>query len=128
MHPHFIGQCDLTPLKGGDGGDLWRLKDAFAFWSPRCGIITVRAGFVTDLASIPRCFWSIIAPFAIAQEAVVHDWLYRTQHTSRDEADLILWEAMTIMRRKWLLKHIVYFFVRAFGEAAWLDDSRHLSK
>ena len=40
------------------------------------GKITAKAGFKTDLASVPRVAWNIIAPFDIARSAVIHDALY----------------------------------------------------
>ena len=38
--------------------------------------ITVPAKYITDLASVPRLAWAIIAPFDVARAAVVHDILY----------------------------------------------------
>ena len=38
--------------------------------------ITVPKGFKTDLASVPRGIWWLIAPFDIARAGVVHDYLY----------------------------------------------------
>ena len=40
--------------------------------------ITVPKGFVTDLASVPRAMWALIAPFDVARAAIVHDLLYKT--------------------------------------------------
>ena len=40
--------------------------------------ITVPTGFVTDLASVPRAMWWLIAPFDIARAAIIHDLLYKT--------------------------------------------------
>ena len=40
------------------------------------GEITVPSGYITDLASVPRLAWAIIAPFDVARAAVVHDILY----------------------------------------------------
>ena len=39
--------------------------------------ITVRKGFITDLASVPRPMWAIIAPFDLARAAIIHDLLYK---------------------------------------------------
>jgi hypothetical protein len=44
---------------------------------PSNEIIKVPVGFVTDFASIPRAFWSILPPIDnYAKAAVIHDWLY----------------------------------------------------
>ena len=40
--------------------------------------ITVPTGFVTDLASVPRAMWWLIAPFDVARAAIIHDLLYKT--------------------------------------------------
>ncbi len=40
------------------------------------GEITVPANYITDLASVPRIAWAVIAPFDVARAAVVHDILY----------------------------------------------------
>lgn len=57
--------------------------------------VTVPKGFVTDLASIPSIFWSVYPPTGrYAYAAIVHDYLYWDQSTSRDVADEILAEAM----------------------------------
>ena len=49
--------------------------------------VNVPTGFVTDLASIPRPFWSVFPKTGrYAYAAIVHDYLYWTQTVSRDEA------------------------------------------
>jgi hypothetical protein len=42
------------------------------------GKITVKKGFITDMASVPRACWWLIAPFDVARAAVIHDLLYKT--------------------------------------------------
>ena len=42
------------------------------------GRITCKKGMKTDLASVPRIVWNIIAPWDVAREAVIHDHLYAT--------------------------------------------------
>ena len=39
--------------------------------------ITVKKGFKTDLASIPRICWNVIARWDVARAAVIHDLLYK---------------------------------------------------
>jgi len=39
-------------------------------------IIRVPPGFQTDLASVPRPLWWLIAPTDVARAAVIHDFLY----------------------------------------------------
>ena len=38
--------------------------------------IKVETGFETDLASVPRLCWNIIAPWDVARAAIIHDILY----------------------------------------------------
>ena len=42
----------------------------------KAGVITIPAGYITDLASVPRVCWGFMAPFDVARAAVVHDMLY----------------------------------------------------
>jgi len=53
--------------------------------------ITVPVGFVTDLASVPRAMWWLIAPFDVARSAIIHDLLYKTirqyRHNMKDKQD-----------------------------------------
>ena len=39
--------------------------------------ISAPKGFVTDLASVPRIVWNIVAPWDIARAAIIHDLLYK---------------------------------------------------
>ena len=39
--------------------------------------ITCKKGFETDLASVPRAIWWLIAPWDIARAAIIHDLLYK---------------------------------------------------
>ncbi len=42
----------------------------------KSGKITCRKGMKTDLASVPRIVWNLIAPWDVARAAVIHDHLY----------------------------------------------------
>lgn len=95
--------------------------------------ITVPAGFVTDFASVPRIFWSIIAPGGLhAAAAVVHDYLYRSEEGrarySRREADAIFLEAMLASGTPLLRARIMWLAVRGPGGAAahrWTAGARY---
>src|SRR5207247_1284886 len=61
-------------------------------WKPDGAVqlkpVEVPEGFVTDLASIPRVFyWALRPDGAYAHAAVVHDYLYWQQKTTRELAD-----------------------------------------
>ena len=49
--------------------------------------VTVKKGFVTDLASVPRMCWAVIAPWDVARAAIIHDLLYKriSQYRAKNE-------------------------------------------
>tara|TARA_R110001592_G_scaffold26326_6_gene98687 strand:+ start:1541 stop:2035 length:495 start_codon:yes stop_codon:yes gene_type:complete len=60
-----------------------------------CDRVTVPNGFVTDLASVPRAMWWLIAPFDVARAAIIHDLLYKTirqyrwKHGTEQDSSLV---------------------------------------
>lgn len=88
--------------------------------------IAVPTGFVTDLASIPRPFWSLIprdGPYADA--AIVHDYLYWRQNVTKDVADMVLQEGMRDLEVFPATVSIIYGGVRTpFGDMAWASNQR----
>ena len=56
--------------------------------------ITCKKGFITDLASVPRGIWWLIAPWDIARAAIIHDLLYkrireyRAKNENLDDPDI----------------------------------------
>ena len=99
-------------------------------WVPNKGqeqfpTVTVPTGFVTDFASIPQIFWSILKPDGLyAYAAVVHDYLYWTQSTSRDAADTILKLAMEDFNVAGATVTAIYEAVNWFGGRAWDENKR----
>src|SRR5207244_11357945 len=65
-------------------------------WSPgqdqqQYAAVQAPAGFVSDLASIPRAFWSLLRPDGdYAYAAILHDYLYWEQSRSRQDSDMVL--------------------------------------
>ena len=55
--------------------------------------ITCKKGVTTDLASVPRGIWWLIAPWDIARAAIIHDLLYKRIRQYRagggDDKDVI---------------------------------------
>ena len=51
------------------------------------GRITCKKDFVTDLASVPRICWMLIAPWDIARAAIIHDLLYKRIREYRAKLD-----------------------------------------
>jgi hypothetical protein len=60
-------------------GNRWQLEAAYSY-ADGANVITVPEGFQFDLASIPRMFWGLIAPFELSIAApLLHDFLYHHQ-------------------------------------------------
>lgn len=89
--------------------------------------ITVPEGFWTDLASVPRIFWSIFPPYdpRYAAAAVLHDFLRRWgrdndgvwERFDEGTADAIFYEALKILGLPKWKAIIMYLAVRIAG--AW---------
>ncbi len=124
-----------------EGRSLWGLQRRLSY-SPGEGehTITVPAGFVTDLASVPRWAWIIIPPDGPwVKAAIVHDYLYSTGGTgkwkrhpasitraepySRLEADRIMREAMENRGVGWFARNLIYVAVRLGGGRGWQVDA-----
>jgi hypothetical protein len=77
-------------------------------------------GYESDLASVPRFFWAIIAPFELGiEECILHDDLYKKNFRSRAFCDRT-W--LAAMRRKGVAKwkrESAYRVVRACGWYRW---------
>ena len=82
--------------------------------------VQVPVGFITDFASIPWIF-STFLPYwgKYGKAAVIHDYLYFRQDTTRKEADDIFYEAMLVGGTKPWKARIMYLAVRLFAWVAW---------
>ena len=86
--------------------------------------VVVPEGFVTDFASIPRVFYSLLKPDdEYAAAAVIHDYMYWDQSTSRAEADLIFKYAMKDLDVGGVTTAAIYNAVRVFGGIAWKQNA-----
>ena len=82
--------------------------------------VAVPRGFVTDLKSLPKAFWSLVPPDgAYAYAAVIHDYLYWTQSTDRETADKILRECLLELGLVKSTVALIYHSTRSFGQALW---------
>jgi uncharacterized protein DUF1353 len=98
-------------------------------WEPNAGqqgkAVQVDIGFVTDFASIPRVFWSILPPDGLyTYPAIIHDYLYWEQPVSRDNADLVLKYAMEDFKIDKATIEAVYRGVRFGGGSAWDENAK----
>ncbi|MGH8083501.1 MAG: DUF1353 domain-containing protein [Lysobacter sp.] len=98
-------------------------------WSPNPGQETlppvrVPVGFVTDFASIPRPFWSLIprdGQYTFA--AIIHDFLYWDQSMPREQADLVFKYAMQDFKVPAATISIIHKAVRVGGGGAWKGNA-----
>lgn len=104
---------------------LWTLIAPLSYRTKTGHLITVPAGFVTDLASIPQFAWSLgFAPDGPwAKAAVIHDYLYSTKGQggvyTRAQADSILDEAMADLGVPGWRRAIIWAAVRVGGASGW---------
>jgi hypothetical protein len=111
---------------------LGRFRDETYFvlepitWKPnadqaaRFSAVEVPRGFVTDLASIPRIFFSVLRPDGqYAYSAIVHDYLYWTQTRTREESDEIFKLGMQDFDIAKKTVFAVHRAVQTFGASAW---------
>lgn len=98
-------------------------------WTPGPGqdgpTVVVPAGFVTDLASIPRVFWSLLpTDGTYTFPAIVHDFLYWTQPTERDVADKVFRYGMDDMKVSSVAASAIYAAVRVGGAGTWSNNKK----
>ena len=87
---------------------------------PSEDVVCVPAGFVTNLASIPRALWSILPPHGKwAKAAIVHDYLYTTADRPRSDCDRIFKEGMGVLGVPSTTQNLIYWAVRCFGRSAY---------
>jgi hypothetical protein len=124
---------DLGQTLMRDGRVVWRLLDPL-YWMADSGdtspMITVPAGFETDLASIPRLARGLIPSSGPWQRAaVIHDWLYATQGSwglapphfklTRAQADNVFRDAMAAAGVNWITRQAMWTAVRIGGWKGW---------
>ncbi len=102
----------------------WQLLAAFSYHvgaCPSAQVITVPAGTVTDLASVPRVLWAVFPPHGrYAKAAIVHDYLYEQAIGSKAFADRVFLEAMEILQVPKWRRVLLYWAVRCFGRGNYV--------
>ena len=128
-----------------DGRSLWALQRPLTYYpGNRTYSITVPAGCVTDLTTVPRWGWALVPPDGPwVKAAIIHDYLYATVGTgkwkghpasitrptpySRLESDRILREAMKNLGIGWFIRNIIYLAVRLGGGSSWEHSKADMS-
>ena len=104
------------------GNGQWKLIRPFEYHPDIGKKIVVPIDFVSDGASIPKLAYSIIGgPWTgrYAEAAIIHDWLYFSQTTTRKQADIIFIKAMRVLGVSWWRRIAMYRAVRTFGWIPW---------
>jgi hypothetical protein len=109
----------------------WRLEAAYDYLDDP-NRITVPSQFTFNLASVPRAFWWLIAPFELSIAApLIHDFLYRhrgdppagaiapPRRYSRKQTDLLFRKVMSQEGVPAWRRVAAYHAVRWFGAGAW---------
>lgn len=114
-----------TPLRleADKRPDHWVLL-ADLIWHSDTERIVVPAGFVTDLASIPRPLRGILNQNGNSRRpAVLHDYLYQTQSLPRAAADEIFRRALAAEDIGAVGRFVYWSGVRIGGWLAWRNKA-----
>ena len=102
---------------------IWRVEREFTYHigsENGSESVTVKEGFETDFASVPRIFWRILPPDGqYTQAAVLHDFLYNQQLFPRKKCDGVFLEAMEVLEVPKWKRLMIYRAVRIFGWMYW---------
>jgi len=117
----------------------WVLAEDCVYTTNDLFTLTAKSGFQTDLASIPRILWVLIASFELSLAApIFHDLIYRSMGEvalpdgvvlpagktfTRSEADDIFLELMTRAKIPFWKRNVAYLAVDFFGVSSWRKPS-----
>jgi hypothetical protein len=103
-------------------------------WKPgadspaRLEAVEAPTGFVTDFASIPWQFWSLLRPDGeYTYPAIIHDYLYWSQTRPKNVADEIFRASMQDFNLSAATIATLYNAVRLGGQSAW-DGNAELKR
>lgn len=122
----FLTELDAKVVRGRtrDGRTLWRLDSELVYESDIAQqTFVVPAGFVTDLASVPRMPVLFLLFGAASEEAAaLHDWLYTAKQVNRAKADAVFREACGVTNVPGWRRLGQWVGVRIGGWRAWGSD------
>lgn len=108
--------------------NLWMLMDHFSYTGDDNITYSAPKGMLTDLTSIPRQLWDLLPPFGrYSGAAVIHDYLYQSQITTKEIADRVLEEAMDMVNVPHFIKQLIYEGVKIGGQIAWDQHSKEIA-
>jgi len=131
------GDLPRVVLTRDEAKRVWVLFEKCSYQTAGHTIIA-RAGYETDLASIPRVFWSILAPEELSLAApLFHDLIYRCGGSlpedglnpfdgklfERKEVDDLFLELMRKAKIPRWKRTAAYWAVRGFAGFAWKEQN-----
>jgi len=117
----FVGKTVIERLDK----KYYILKSTLSFKSKTGIIITIKPGFITDGASIPKMFWGIIGCPLNAQyigSAIIHDGLYKSHALTKKESDLMFKEMLEHNQVHKIKINAMYYALKFFGYHAYRDE------
>jgi hypothetical protein len=115
----------MQPALRHIGGKWWQLVEPLRFNLMTGEVVTVPAGMVTDLSSVPRFLWGAFPPYNDALGAyILHDWMYITDYRQDELGDRLgrkmadnemLRQAQLLNPQGWLDNWLRWLAVRMFG-------------
>lgn len=127
LYPDIIQGLPAIPVLLKDGSTGILVKEPIHYETP-IGNFTVPEKFLSDGCSLPRIVWRVIGhPFDMRylREALLHDYLYRTQLVTRAQADRLLYD-MTKGKICWLRRQAIYRGLQMGGWVAWNKHAKAL--
>jgi hypothetical protein len=118
-------QTNVTPISITKiGKNTFMVRDPLTMtFNDGAPAITVPAGFVTELASVPkRLHWWNGSTAASIMPAVFHDYLYWTQACTQDEADAVMYHAMAAEGAGGTKDAAIYRAVSGSGSAVFKNN------
>lgn len=124
----FGSKLIYEDLSSEEGEFKIELIQDLVYHDVHLGTVIVPKGFRSDLASIPKIVQNLISkvgPYDGA--AVVHDWLYCVQTTTRAEADHIFLRIMKGSKVDYLTRYCVFWAVRLGAWLPWKISEKDIS-
>ena len=114
----FDGKLTVTKIDA----HLWIVEIPFKYFigPDEKEVVTVIDGTLTDFASVPGIFWTLLPPDGeYTQAAVLHDFIYKGHVFDRKKCDDVFYEAMGVLNVPGWKRWIMWFCLRLFGFAAY---------
>ena len=116
---------NIIPIIPDETGQRFEvLCDTLIYYPDENIRFTIPSGYISNLASIPKRFWSIAAPLDYHwRAAIIHDYMYDHPEIINSQfklADRLFKQTMYTHNTKPWKVHSFYFLVKHFGFRSWL--------